>query len=508
TNSISVRKNCNGSGCDISPVSTYSWTVDPTSVAGTASSTQVICAGSAPSNMTLSGYTGSIQWQSSPDNSTWTNITGANATPLTAAQMGGTLSATTYYRTVVTSGACTAANSNVVVVYTNDADASGTIASSTSSRMCIVNDNNWHYFRNTSGEVIAAINSQGEDLGNVTMEVTIQTTPHHGTYLSEAHGDGGLGHNGDCQVLPELSVRRWYTIEPEWQNYQNGNTSKPTLIRLFLDPSDYLNYRSEIATWHSVLGNNAPNSYIFCYGTTNSIIDLAVSRNKLKDVPVTLATSNGGPGGVAQYQLSRDSLSTYRFHTNGGIGGPLPIELLSFTGYNDGAVNQLNWTTGSEVNTNQFEIQRSLDGITWETIGSVTARGAQMVSTDYNFEDANPTQGDNYYRLKIIDNDASFEYSSIIRIKVNGTTAINAITQVFPNPTTGKLNVWVAATEDQNVIFNVSDAIGKKVAELSRSLVGGVNKLEFNFDNLASGTYIISYVDVNGNKHYHKFVKD
>jgi len=67
---------------------------------GTASSNQTICSGTQPANITLSSYAGTIQWQVSTDNSNWSNITNATASPLTSAQMG-TLTATRYYRAYV-----------------------------------------------------------------------------------------------------------------------------------------------------------------------------------------------------------------------------------------------------------------------------------------------------------------------------------------------------------------------------------------------------------------------
>ena len=89
--------------------------IDPTSVGGTASSSQTICSGDTPADITLAGNTGTIQWQSSTDNVTFANIAGATASPLTSAQMGP-LASTTYYRAVVTSGTCTAANSSTVTI--------------------------------------------------------------------------------------------------------------------------------------------------------------------------------------------------------------------------------------------------------------------------------------------------------------------------------------------------------------------------------------------------------
>ncbi len=96
------------------------FTIKPnaSSVGGTASSNQSICSGTSPANITLAGNTGNIQWQVSTDNITFNNIAGATASPLTSAQMG-TLTATRYYRALVTLGSCAAVNSSTVTVTVN-----------------------------------------------------------------------------------------------------------------------------------------------------------------------------------------------------------------------------------------------------------------------------------------------------------------------------------------------------------------------------------------------------
>ncbi len=86
--------------------------VSPLSVAGTASAANAtICEGSNTS-VSLTGYTGNIQWQSSIDGTNWSNVTGATSANLTT----GNLTTTTYYKAIVTSGACSSATSGVVTV--------------------------------------------------------------------------------------------------------------------------------------------------------------------------------------------------------------------------------------------------------------------------------------------------------------------------------------------------------------------------------------------------------
>jgi hypothetical protein len=72
---------------------------------GTVSANQVVCHNTNASNVSITGNTGTIQWQSSINNSTWTNISGATNATLTAAQIG-TISTTTFVRAQLTSGAC------------------------------------------------------------------------------------------------------------------------------------------------------------------------------------------------------------------------------------------------------------------------------------------------------------------------------------------------------------------------------------------------------------------
>ncbi|MFD0991064.1 choice-of-anchor D domain-containing protein [Mariniflexile jejuense] len=107
----------NGS-CASSNSNTVTVTVIPLSMGGTASTNQTICSGTSPSNISLSGHTGAIQWQVSTDNITFSNISGATSTPLTSVQMGS-LTATSYYRAVVTSGSCSSNNSNTITITVN-----------------------------------------------------------------------------------------------------------------------------------------------------------------------------------------------------------------------------------------------------------------------------------------------------------------------------------------------------------------------------------------------------
>jgi hypothetical protein len=122
-------------------------------------------------------------------------------------------------------------------------------------------------------------------------------------------------------------------------------------------------------------------------------------------------------------------------------GSPLPVELISFVGWNDGDVNELEWVTATELNNELFVIERSADAINFVELGTVDGNGTTNYEITYNFTDFTPIQGVNYYRLKQIDFDGTFEYSSIIAVEVEGGVTKTSIVKLHPNPANELINM-------------------------------------------------------------------
>ncbi|MCK7526061.1 MAG: hypothetical protein MZV64_54870 [Ignavibacteriales bacterium] len=94
----------------------------------------------------------------------------------------------------------------------------------------------------------------------------------------------------------------------------------------------------------------------------------------------------------------------------------IPVELESFTAsVSDKQIN-LNWITATELNNSGFEIEKSTDNFIWNKIGFVNGKGTTTDKSYYSFNDNNPIDGKSYYRLKQIDYDGTFTYSSIVAI--------------------------------------------------------------------------------------------
>ncbi|WP_293891730.1 T9SS sorting signal type C domain-containing protein, partial [Flavobacterium sp.] len=135
TTTTSYRRYAKDGTCNTTPtvsLGTWTVTVDATTVGGTVSSNQTICSGTQPSDLTLSGHTGSvIKWESSLDVS-FTSPTDiiVTSTTLTGATIGS-LTQDTYFRAVVQNGSCNTEESSSVLITVNDTSVGGSVTGGT-----------------------------------------------------------------------------------------------------------------------------------------------------------------------------------------------------------------------------------------------------------------------------------------------------------------------------------------------------------------------------------------
>lgn len=101
------------------------------------------------------------------------------------------------------------------------------------------------------------------------------------------------------------------------------------------------------------------------------------------------------------------------------FGGALPIELISFDGYEKDNVNKLSWITATEINNDYFTIEKSIDGFFWETITIMLGAGNSNTPIIYEYEDDTYVYTINYYRLKQTDYNGEYEIFDPIAIDNN-----------------------------------------------------------------------------------------
>lgn len=187
-----------------------------------------------------------------------------------------------------------------------------------------------------------------------------------------------------------------------------------------------------------------------------------------------------------------------------------PVTLTSLNATTKGADALVQWTTSSEINNKGFEVQRSIDGKTFESVGSfVAGKGNSSVIVNYSFIDEKAFTVANsnllYYRLKQFDFDGKTELTRSVKVLKNADK-LNAVS-VFPNPYTENYSVTFNAQEDGSALIEMVDIQGKVVRTYNKPVTSGGNTLTIdNTETLEGGIYF-ARLTVNGETHVIKVVK-
>lgn len=176
----------------------------------------------------------------------------------------------------------------------------------------------------------------------------------------------------------------------------------------------------------------------------------------------------------------------------------LPLTLTSFNGALNNNTVKLNWSTAQEENFDQFIVEKSANGIDWQTLTTVQAAGNSNTNREYNAVDPNAFSI-NYYRLKQVDRSGNYSYSQTIRIRSNANekTRIRA----YPNPATNTATVTINSETKQAAHIKLYNQFGLQLQHLQRPLIAGSNNIPLSgLQALPSGTYIITVEDAAGKK--------
>lgn len=188
-----------------------------------------------------------------------------------------------------------------------------------------------------------------------------------------------------------------------------------------------------------------------------------------------------------------------------GVGtsstGILPVELTTFTANLIGSNVELHWVTATEVNNYGFEVERSqrtnVKSEIWEKIGFIEGHGNSNSLKEYSFTDV-PQGGTKFqYRLKQIDTDGKYEYSSIVSIEMY-TPNQYTLNQNYPNPFNPSTVISYSISVSSNVTLRVYDVLGKLITTLvNENQEAGNYEITFIAKGLSNGIYF--YVLQSGN---------
>lgn len=169
------------------------------------------------------------------------------------------------------------------------------------------------------------------------------------------------------------------------------------------------------------------------------------------------------------------------------VDAALPVTLTSFMAAREGKQANLNWATTMETNSDRFEVERSLNGKNWDKIGIVASHGESSSLKNYTFTDRTPSEGENLYRLRMIDKDGTFEYSRIRAVSFEG---LNKDLSVYPNPAVEKITI---RDFEKVSLVEITDMNGRVVMRSAKMTTG-----EIQVKSLSTGSYLVKITHADG----------
>ena len=172
---------------------------------------------------------------------------------------------------------------------------------------------------------------------------------------------------------------------------------------------------------------------------------------------------------------------------------PLPVTFTSITAVKNNNGNAVEWKVENEINISSYEVERSTDGVNFTKTGAVAAGN----NSPYNWLDAYPVNGDNFYRIKSISNRGTFQYSRIVKVSaVKGRTGYT----VYPNPSTdGSFGLQMSNIAAGLYTVKITNGNGQLIwKELINHAGGTATNVIHPSSELGSGNYQLEVIDITG----------
>ena len=457
--------------------------VTPTPVATITSSAATVCHGQ---NAILSGnVTGTGPWSLVINNSGGT-VTGTGSGAWS--QIVNPAATTTYGITSITAGVCpgTFSGSTAITLPTKGT----TLGNNTDNATCVVNQNSYVHFYHSSGRLLASVNSNGQNLGNVTVT----------SYVEPSHLNVPACLDPTNPNYITATMNRHWVITPQFQ------PASAVTVRLPFDNAEFTTLQT-MANGNANANDNLvtiANVKLSKYKGPNNV------NNLFSDNCVSVGGNAGtqlfaqaANGSVTAYQTGFSASARYtdfsipnfsEFWLHGSTSSPLPVTLTDFSVSceNDATIN---WTTASEQNSDRFIIEKSRDGQNWIAVGEKAAAGNSNTLINYSIVDENNWNGATYYRMRQIDINGKQEVYGPISADCGSD---NNSMIVYPNPNNGTFTVEISTTENiSDGQIQLFDLTGKLILNQVSPIEKGINQIYFNDVDLQMGSYLVKFTGGN-----------
>ena len=182
---------------------------------------------------------------------------------------------------------------------------------------------------------------------------------------------------------------------------------------------------------------------------------------------------------------------------------PLPVNFIGLVAERNPVTKSvdLKWDVSEEIDVAEYQVERSTNGSSFTSAGSVPAKGKSI----YTYSDNNVPSGTLYYRIKSVDIDKKFKYSGIIRLADNASNSFGSKLFVYPTPTNGDM-VIEHKKLDGKAKMAITSLDGRILKVISPT--PGSSHTPVSISNLSPGVYLLKVTDENGYSETIKVVRN
>ncbi|MGI8950287.1 MAG: T9SS type A sorting domain-containing protein [Chitinophagaceae bacterium] len=359
----------------------------------------------------------------------------------------------------------------------------------------------------TTGTPLLNSSNVGNGVGGITTNGLAA-----GTYYIKLHVDGSSNNFGPYTLSDSLiPASKPNDIEP------NNNFTEAEVLAINATTTGhigyYYNHQRDTSDWYKLTTTNRGKLQIILDNSGNPDLITLSLYDSTGSMQLYSANVGDGVGGI---QTDTLSVGNYFIQITGNgdpnnfgpytltdsLSGTLPVTFISFNGILQNNSALLNWSTANEINNKGFEVERSNDGETFTDISFVTGRGNSSNVNRYTYTDNKIVSGSNYYRLKQIDFDGRFSYSSTIRLDFTKFDWA-----ILGNPTSN--NSWVQLQLDKaaKVSIQIVSINGNIIQTINKGQISaGTYSVPLNLNNAAHGMFVVKLM-VDNNSYSKKIIK-
>ena len=385
-------------------------------------------------------------------------------------------------------GGCGASTRTPVRVDLRETQLASVNTTTTTDFTCIVNESgvDWTYYYNSSSpdDLLFAIAKDPAGLGNNTFNANVEIT------VANNPTTTGFWMQEDLSLpAAHWVMGRYWNV-----NITSGALVDPVWVRFYYDPAEKARILTEATAWQAVNGgvvgsfkhfktvnsNFLPATDLFHSGIYNSL-ELV---NNTDNLTAANGTNYVEYTGVTSFSGGSITLGTSSTLLNVGLEN-FDVSKV------DNRKALLEWTISEEEGVQSYEVLRSSNAYDFEKRGDVPALNNGSINIEFSFVDENPSQGMNYYRLKILKNDGTFDLSTVKVLDFDDNVS-DFIVQ--PNPFSDEFYIEFNGEQEAKAEVVIYNSMGSMIVNRSFDSVVGHNRfLVDGNEKLVPGTYYLQF---------------